>query len=94
MPSKVQLPLRIFTLPSGSPVANGYLMIRLSIPGSVNDTQIQSNFVKVPLDSTGTVIGTPTFWHNTDISPPGTSYIQSVYTSQGQLISGPNKLTI
>jgi len=77
-----------FVNPDGSPVANGVLLIRLNQDGSTNDTQIQSNFIRIPLDSNGYVIGSPNLPVNSVISPPGTYYIGKVYSATGQLIGG------
>lgn len=78
----------------GSPVANGYLRIRLSQPGSASSGQIQTNFTKINLDSNGNIIGSPTFWPNSSILPAGSYYILEVFNASGQLISGPSKLTV
>lgn len=83
-----------FQNPNGSPVANGYLIFRLNTEGSVNFTQISSQAIRIPLDSSGNIIGSPTFWPNNDLLPSGTYYVQSVYTANGQLISGPSKVTV
>jgi len=91
---KVSLPLTNFQNADGTPVANGTLQIRLNVNGSVNDTQIQTNFSTVSLDSSGNILGSPTFWPNVDINPTGTYYILSVYSQLGQLVGGPNILTI
>lgn len=94
MPTKVSFPLTTFQLPSGNPVANGSINVSLNTDGSVNNTQIQSNGDNISLNPSGVVVGTPTFWPNADISPPGSYYILSVYTSSGQLVAGPNKVTV
>jgi hypothetical protein len=83
-----------FIYPDGTPVALGYMLIRLSQDGSVNNTQVSSQTVKVLLDSLGTVVGSPVFWPNASITPTGTYYIQSIYSAEGQLTSGPNKITV
>jgi hypothetical protein len=91
---KVALTVNTFQTPDGNPVALGNLTFRLVIDGSVNNEQIQSNKVVIPLNSSGVITGSPTFWANADIAPPGTYYIQSVYTAAGQLVSGPNLVTV
>jgi hypothetical protein len=91
---KIALPIHTFQYPTGAPVANGFIVISLSQAGSVNDTQLQSNSTRIPLDSSGVIAGSPTFWPNADISPAGTCYIVSVYSAQGQLVAGPNKITV
>ena len=91
---RASLPLTTFQNADGTPVANGTLQIRLNINGSVNDTQIQSNSTTVVLNVNGEVLFDPTFWPNAAISPAGTYYVLSVYSIQGQLVGGPNVLTI
>lgn len=92
--AKVSLPLTNFQNADGTPVALGTLQIRLNINGSVNDTQLQTNTSVINLDVNGNVLGSPTFWPNADILPTGTYYIFSVYSAAGQLVGGPNVLTI
>jgi hypothetical protein len=92
--SRTSLPLTNFQNADGTPVANGTLQIRLNVNGSVNDTQVQSNSYTVRLDASGDVLDSPTFWPNADILPAGTYYVLSVYSQQGQLVGGPNVLTI
>ena len=72
------------------PWHNGYIKIRLNIDGSIDDGQLQSNYVNLPLDSSGVISGSPTFWPNSEISPSGTYYIENVYKSNGQLVAGPS----
>ena len=91
---KVAFPLTTFQLPNGNPVANGSINVSLNTDGSVNNTQIQSNGDSISLNASGVVVGTPTFWPNVDIFPAGSYYILSVYTSSGQLVAGPNKITV
>lgn len=94
MPSKAALTVTTFQNPDGSSVVNGYLLIRLNIAGSVNNEQIQSNYTKILLNSSGVIVGSPTFWPNASISPIGTYYIEKVYNAIGQLIAGPNSITV
>lgn len=92
--AQTALVVNTFVNPDGSPVANGYIRIRLSQDGSVNDTQIQANFTTLALNSLGTIVGSPVFWPNAAISPPGTCYVLLVYTATGQLISGPSRVNV
>jgi len=92
--AQVGLTITKFVNPDDSPVANGSLTIRLSQDGSVNDTQVQSVFTRIPLDAGGNVLGSPVFWPNNEISPPNTYYILRVYAASGQLVSGPNIVTV
>jgi hypothetical protein len=91
---RVALTVTNFQNPDGSPVALGYLLFKLITEGSVSDTQISSQITKIPLDINGTITGSPTFWPNSSIAPAGTYYVRSVYTAQGQLVSGPSKVTV
>ncbi len=91
---QIALVVHTFVNPDGTPVANGYIRIRLNQDGSVNNTQIQSSFTQIPLDSNGTIVGSPVFWTNASISPSGTYYVLQVYAASGQLISGPSRLTV
>lgn len=86
---RVSFPLT-YTTAGGFPLADGYLLLRLSQDGSVNDSQITSADCKVLLDSTGTPVGL-TLWPNAAITPSGTYYIISSYTASGELVSGPTK---
>jgi len=92
--SQVALVVKTFVNPDGTPVNSGYIRVRLSQDGSVNNSQIQANFVTLALDSLGTIVGSPLFWTNGSISPSGTYYIQEVYSATGQLVSGPTKVTV
>jgi hypothetical protein len=92
--AKIPLVVNTFVDASGAPIANGYLIVRLNVDGSVNDTQLGSAFAKLLLNSSGQIVTGPIFWPNASIAPPGTYYIQSVYTAAGQLVSGPNKITV
>ena len=92
--SRIALTVNTFQTPDGKPVALGKLTFRLVIDGSVSNEQIQSNKVVIPLNSSGVIAGSPTFWPNASIAPPGTYYVQSVYTAAGQLVSGPNLVTV
>ncbi len=91
---RIPLTVTNFQNPDGSPVISGYLLFKLNTDGSVNDTQISSQTTKILLDASGNITGSPTFWPNSSISPSGTYYIQSVYGANGQLISGPSKVTV
>jgi hypothetical protein len=75
--------------PDGSPVANGTLLIRLNRDGITSDKQIQSNFIRIPLDSQGRVTGSPVLPLTSAITPSGTYYIGKVYNSTGQLVGIP-----
>lgn len=92
--ARVALTVTNFQNADGSPVANGYIRIRLSQPGSSGGQQIQTNFTQISLDSNGNITGAPTFWPNASILPAGSYYILEVFNFHGQLISGPSKITV
>lgn len=95
-PTRVSFPLTNFQFPDGNPVANGSVYIRLSQDAAVNTLgdHIQRNFSTVQLDSSGNMIGSPTFWKNSDLLPSGSYYIYNVYSDKGLLVAGPNNITI
>ncbi len=88
------LTITTFQYPDGTVVSNGTIQIRLNTNGSVSNTQIQNEFTTISLDINGVITGSPTFWPNTNILPAGTYYVMSVYSSSGQLVAGPNKITV
>lgn len=92
--AKISLPITSFLDGSGMPLANGYLSIRLNIDGAASSSQLCATLCKLALDANGQVTGTPTFWPNGEILPAGTYYILRVYGQDGQLVSGPNIVTI
>ena len=92
--AQVSFPLTTYQLPSGVPVADGSLVVRLNADGQVGTSQIASNPVRLPLDANGTLSTSYLFWSNSNIAPTGTYYIYSVYTSDGEMISGPNLITL
>lgn len=88
------LPITNFQTPDGNPVANGYILIRLNTDGVASSEQIHSNFAKITLDASGNLTGSPLFWPNASILPAGSYYIIQVFQSNGQLVSGPNRITV
>ncbi len=75
-----------FQSPSGAPLANGYLTLRLSTDAvtSSNDQIAAKRLVTVPLDSLGNVQGVVDIWPNDQLTPTNTVYILRAYTAQGQ----------
>jgi hypothetical protein len=101
--ANIALPVTTFQLANGAPVANGFLRIRLNRQGQVTYTpesgpvtniQINPIFTEIPLNAEGVITGTPTFWQNSSILPTGTYYILQVFASTGQIVAGPNKVTV
>jgi hypothetical protein len=93
------LPIQTFVNPDGTPVANGYITVRLNVNAQVNVsgvfTQVQSNSIKMLLDSSGTIIGGGNVWETSLMSPKTEDlyYVVNVYTQAGQLI-GTYKVTV
>lgn len=92
--AQTALTVNTFVNPDGTPVANGYIRIRLNQDGSVSGNQIQASYTEIALDSNGTIIGSPVFWPNANINPSGTYYILLVYATTGQLVYGPNIVNV
>lgn len=94
--AQVSLPFTSFSFADGTPVRNGYVLIRLSQDGSIpaQSLQICTASARVNLSDTGTVLGTYSIWQNADISPVGTYYIFTVYSATGELAAGPLLVTI
>ena len=86
-----------------TPLANGYLILELR-HSSVNtngytyeDTSTTTQQItggakiKIPLDSSGNIVTSPTYSVFTNDSlTPDSYYLVSCYTSNGQLVWGPN----
>lgn len=87
-------PITQFQFPNGAPVANGSITIRLNTNGNASENSISAQFTRIALDSTGTPVGSPVFWPNAEINPPGTYYIVLVYTEAGQRVAGPLSITV
>ena len=92
--TRVALTVTNFQNIDGSPVASGYLLFKLNVDASVDDTQVSSQIIRIPLDTNGDIVGSPVFWDNSSLAPSGTYYVRSVYSAKGQLISGPSKVTV
>ena len=80
----------IYLDPAGNPV-EGYLRVRLNTDGTVIDRQLSSTFVEIPLTNG---VDSATYWPNSLINPSGTYYIRAVYTTEGQEVAAPAKVTI
>jgi hypothetical protein len=92
--TKAQLSGGAFQDVSGNPLANGFLLMKISQDGQVNyGTQVCAGSVlKVLLDANGNVLSSPAqfAWPNDVIYPSGTFYNVSAYSAEGQLVWGPN----
>ena len=86
-----------YTDPSGQPITNGTVSIRLVFDCNCPcaDYQITGNNHSIlQLDGDGIIIGSPQIRPNNQLKPDGSYYILQVYTESGQLIYGPRKLVI
>jgi hypothetical protein len=92
--AKTAFTVNTFQLANGAPVVSGFLRIRLNQPGSVSDAQINTIFTEITLNTEGVIEGSPTFWPNSEISPSSTYYILQVFSSTGQQVAGPLKVTV
>jgi hypothetical protein len=50
--------------------------------------------VKIPLDSNGSIVGSPVFWENASLNPPNTYYCYSCFSASGQKVVSNERLTI
>lgn len=84
--------------PEGNPLANGFLLFQLSQDAIVNtNVRICAGYtIRVPLNSSGSVSSSPAYslWPNTVMTPDTTFYTLSAYSATGQLVWGPNSVSI
>lgn len=92
--AKVSFPITQFTDSSGNPLVSGYITVRLNTDGMASASQLSAIACTIQLDNTGHIVGSPTFWPNAQIQPSGTYYIVRAFAQDGQLVSGPNSVTI
>lgn len=94
MATMVQLINGSFSDLCGNPVAFGTLKLRLSQDASLlSGGQLSSaRTVLINLDGNGNVQGSPiqSVWPTDQMSPSTVSYVGWVYSSEGQLVWGPN----
>lgn len=80
---------------AGNPLANGYVLFRLSVDISfAQDTGPQvaaGRVTRLNLDSNG--MGNAQLWPNTQLVPAGSVYFTTAYTAQGQ-IAWQGELTV
>lgn len=90
------LPTTSFTKPDGSVLSDGYLLVQLSTDAKTSSNQQVGgkNSVQVPLDSNGSILGTPTFPTNASLTPPGTTYLVRAYTTNGELAYENNLIQV
>lgn len=82
----------------GSPLSNGFLLMRLSQDSRDPSTMSQiasGTTVRIPLGPTGNVSGTPKVWANDTLLPAGSLYRVTAFDSDGdQVWSNPQNLSV
>lgn len=77
----------------GNLLANGYLIFELNQDSIVNtNVQVCAGYkIKVQLNASGKVPSSPVsnLWPNDVLTPSGTFYLITGYTSSGELVYGP-----
>jgi hypothetical protein len=78
-----------FQDPSGKPIANGVLRLRLNVDGAYFLTGrrkqvVAGRTVIIPLDDAGNIQPNTYVWANGNLNPGGTVYFAEVETAQGQ----------
>jgi hypothetical protein len=86
--------LNSYQNPDGTPVANGYLLVSLNQAASSGLVQLSVAKVKVLLNASGAVIGSPTFAASSTLEPTTAYYILEVYAADGQQLSYPTILVL
>lgn len=93
--SQVSFPYTTFTDPSGNPLADGYVLINVNV-----DVQSPSGLLcggmslRVDLNGSGVMESIPNVWPNSFLLPGDSYYVLRTYSSDGQLASGPDKVTV
>lgn len=87
-----------FQKPDGTPIAHGTLLLELSHDENyvTGKNQIVAGLkFTVPLDANGYVLGTPTIWPNSAITPANSTYTLKVFDQTGaRAWLGPHTLTV
>lgn len=95
MATKVNIIGGLFQDCEGNPLVNGYLLLRLSQDGTVNDSQICAGVqIKITLDGSGSIVSGQNVWGNDQLLPVNSYYIVTGYNANGQLSWGPNNQQI
>jgi len=82
------LPVTQFTDAEGNELANGFLLVNISTDSQTPNGQLGAySKVRVQLDGSGNVSGTPLFWPNVSLLPANTVYLLRAYTEEGQLVT-------
>ena len=91
MAAQIELTGGNFQDSEGNLLALGYIEMRLSQDGSVNDSQVCSGIViTITLDSNGDCDTGQYVWGNDALAPANSFYKVTVYSAEGQIVWGPN----
>lgn len=85
-----------FMSPTGEPLANGYLLLRLSHDGqSAAPNQVVSGpTIRVPLNSSGQISPAFAIYSNTNLLPANSFYIARAFDSTGTEVISASQITI
>lgn len=93
--AQIAFPYTTFIDPSGNALSNGYVIVYVSqdahSPGGLLCGGME---LRVQLDSSGVMSPVPQLWQNSDLQPAGTFYLYAAYAADGQLVLGPEPVTI
>ena len=93
--AKVNLVNGYFQDSEGNVLANGYLTFELSQNTSVNDSIICAGaVVQIALDGSGNIAAGSYLWGNDQMLPINSFYRVTGYSSEGQIVFGPNNQQI
>ena len=93
--AQVAFPVTTFTDANDNPLANGYVLIRVSTDVQASSGQLCAGMsVRVELNGSGVMSSVPQVWPNNELSPSGSVYILSAYTADGELVYGPEPVTV
>jgi len=83
-----------FQDPSGNPLSNGWLVLRLShdsnitVLGAPNGSQVAAGVaINLYLDTNGNLVANQYLWTNDSLSPSGSYYLLTAYNSNGVQVS-------
>ena len=93
--SRQAFPFTTFTDPSGSALSGGYILLEVN-----EDVQSPSGLLcrgmtlRGELDVNGALISVPQVWPNSQLLPSDSYYVLRGYTSSGELVLGPMRVTV
>ena len=93
--AQASFPVTTFTDANDNPLANGYALISMSTDVQSSGGQICAGAAeRVTLNASGVMSAVPQVWPNNELSPIGSTYILSAYTADGELVYGPEPVTV